>query len=130
MERQAGRIYEGIQFQFIAYAQGTFPFNPPLGACQPLLEWWQSFEATPDGGILAAIAIKLYFAVPHSMVDERTTFVTMLNSAPRSPKKVDYHCHGPGSWLLSSRERCSAPAKLPLLTNCADFRREAPPSEY
>ncbi|KAF9526166.1 hypothetical protein CPB83DRAFT_770862 [Crepidotus variabilis] len=81
---------KAYQSQFTAYAQGMFPFNLPLGAGQPPLEWWQSFEATPDGGILAAITIKLYSAVPHSMADERTmSFVTMLNSARRSRQKVE-----------------------------------------
>jgi hypothetical protein len=41
------------QAQFTAYAQGAYPFTTPLGLGQSPLEWWQSYEETPNGGILA-----------------------------------------------------------------------------
>jgi len=45
-----GRAY---QAQFIAYAQGAYPFTTPLTAGQSPLEWWMAFEETEHGGILA-----------------------------------------------------------------------------
>ncbi|KAF9529917.1 hypothetical protein CPB83DRAFT_893142 [Crepidotus variabilis] len=98
---------KAYQFQFIAYAQGTFPFNPPLGAGQPLLEWLLQSSCT------------LMFRTPWLMNGQHLS--QCLIPLNKARKKVDYHCHGPGSWLLSSRERCSAPAKLPLLPTVRIF---------
>ncbi|KAF5328452.1 hypothetical protein D9611_015136 [Ephemerocybe angulata] len=76
--------------QFTAYAQRTFPFALGLGPGQTPLEYWSTFEGSANGGILAALAIKLFSAVPHSMADERTmSSITMLNTAQRSRQKVD-----------------------------------------
>jgi hypothetical protein len=101
-----GKAY---QTQFIAYAQGAYPFTTPLTVGQSPLQWWMAFEGTDHGGILAvgsmsvkfasanysstpsqAIAIKLFGALPHSMGDERTmSAITMINSAQRNRQKVD-----------------------------------------
>ncbi|KAF5312309.1 hypothetical protein D9619_003512 [Psilocybe cf. subviscida] len=82
-------LSEQYKAQFTAYAQGSYPFTTPLGDGQSPLEWWRGFEGTANGGILAAIAIKLYSVVPHSMADERTmSVVTMINSAQRNRQSV------------------------------------------
>ncbi|PPQ77795.1 hypothetical protein CVT26_005389 [Gymnopilus dilepis] len=53
------------------------------------LDWWLGYEGSDNGGILAAIAIKLHSAVPYSMADERTmSTVTMLNTAQQSVATV------------------------------------------
>ncbi|KAF8060837.1 ribonuclease H-like domain-containing protein [Lyophyllum atratum] len=78
------------QAQFTAYAQRSYPFNVPLGEDQDPLDWWLALEETPNAEILAAIAIKLYSAVPHSMADERTmSVVTMMNTALQNRQKVE-----------------------------------------
>ncbi|RXW11937.1 hypothetical protein EST38_g13918 [Candolleomyces aberdarensis] len=62
----------------------------PLGLNQTPLEWWKAFEGTSEAGVLAAIALKLFSAAPHSMADERTmSFLTMLNTAQRARQHVD-----------------------------------------
>ncbi|KIM38034.1 hypothetical protein M413DRAFT_76363 [Hebeloma cylindrosporum] len=82
-----GKAY---QTQFIAYAQGAYPFTTPLMVGQSPLEWWMAFEGTEHAGILAAIAIKLFGALPHSMGDERTmSAITMINTAQRNRQKVN-----------------------------------------
>ncbi|KAJ6542163.1 ribonuclease H-like domain-containing protein [Mycena vulgaris] len=57
--------------QFVAYAQGAFPFNTPIGNMQPIT-WWRALEGSEHGGIIAALALKFNSAVAHSMADERT----------------------------------------------------------
>ncbi|CAA7260791.1 unnamed protein product [Cyclocybe aegerita] len=75
--------------QFTAYAQGAHPFTTPLGFGENPYNWWQAFIGTSNGGILAAIAVKLYAAVPHSMADERTmSSITLLNTAQRNRQQV------------------------------------------
>ena len=51
-----GKAY---QMQFIAYAQGAYPFTTPLMAGQTPLQWWMAFEGTEHGGILAVSSFKL-----------------------------------------------------------------------
>ncbi|TEB22252.1 hypothetical protein FA13DRAFT_1799116 [Coprinellus micaceus] len=76
--------------QFTAWAQGTYPFSIGLGPGQSPRDYWRTYEGTADGGVLAAIAIKLFSAVPHSMADERTmSYITLLNTALRSRQKVE-----------------------------------------
>ncbi|CAA7268960.1 unnamed protein product [Cyclocybe aegerita] len=75
--------------QFTAYAQGAHPFTTPLGFGENPYNWWQAFVGTSNGGILAAIAVKLYAAVPHSMADERTmSSITLLNTAQHNHQQV------------------------------------------
>ncbi|KAJ3510647.1 hypothetical protein NLJ89_g4557 [Agrocybe chaxingu] len=75
--------------QFTAYAQGAYPFTTPLHFGENPYNWWQAFVGTSNGGILAAIAVKLYAAVPHSMADERTmSSITLLNTAQRNRQQV------------------------------------------
>ncbi|KAJ6501823.1 ribonuclease H-like domain-containing protein, partial [Mycena vulgaris] len=70
--------------QFVAYAQGAFPFNTPIGNMQPIT-WWRALEGSEHGGIVAALALKLYSAVAHSMADERTvSVITWMNPALRN----------------------------------------------
>ncbi|KAG5648450.1 hypothetical protein H0H81_007052, partial [Sphagnurus paluster] len=77
------------QAQFTAYAQGAYPFTTLLGPGQSPMQWWEAYVGTENAGILAAIATKLYAAVPHSMADERTmSVITMLNTAQRNRQKV------------------------------------------
>jgi hypothetical protein len=44
---------KAYQTQFRAFAQGTYPFSVPLGPNQTPLEWWEAFEDTTEGGVLA-----------------------------------------------------------------------------
>lgn len=44
---------KAYQAQFTAYAQGTYPFNTPMGQGQDPLNWWGALEGSPNGGILA-----------------------------------------------------------------------------
>ncbi|KAJ7137522.1 hypothetical protein C8R43DRAFT_1132121 [Mycena crocata] len=75
--------------QLVAYAQGAFPFNTPIGTTHPL-DWWQALEGSEHGGVLASLALKLFSAVPHSMADERTvSVVTWMNTALRALMKVN-----------------------------------------
>ncbi|KAJ7213203.1 ribonuclease H-like domain-containing protein [Mycena rebaudengoi] len=75
--------------QFGAYAQGSFPFNTPIGETHPA-DWWASLKGSDHGGIMAALAIKHYSATPHSMADERTvSVITWMNPALRNREKVD-----------------------------------------
>ncbi|KAJ7458998.1 ribonuclease H-like domain-containing protein [Mycena latifolia] len=75
--------------QFTAYAQGAFPFNTPLGKDHPIT-WWRALEGSEHGGIIAALALKFYSAVAHSMADERTaSVITWMNPALRNLEKVD-----------------------------------------
>lgn len=49
----AAAFTKAYQAQFTAYAQGAYLFNTPLGEDQDPLNWWQVYEKTPNGGILA-----------------------------------------------------------------------------
>ncbi|KAJ7434270.1 ribonuclease H-like domain-containing protein [Mycena galericulata] len=80
---------EQFKLQFLSYAQGSFPFNTPLGGMRPI-DWWRALEGSPHGGIVASLALKFYSAVPHSMADERTVSVTTwMNPALRNLEKVN-----------------------------------------
>ena len=54
-----GKAY---QTQFIAYAQGAYPFTTPLTVGQSPLQWWMAFEGTEHGGILAVSSTSVKFA--------------------------------------------------------------------
>lgn len=54
-----GKAY---QMQFIAYAQGAYPFTTPLAVGQSPLQWWMAFEGTEHGGILAVSSTSVKFA--------------------------------------------------------------------
>jgi hypothetical protein len=54
-----GKAY---QTQFIAYAQGAYPFTTPLTAGQTPLQWWMAFEGTEHGGILAVSSLSVNIA--------------------------------------------------------------------
>ncbi|KAF8872812.1 ribonuclease H-like domain-containing protein [Infundibulicybe gibba] len=83
-------VMQEYQSQFTAYSQRAYPFTTPMGEDEDPRDWWGQFKETPNGGILAALAIKIFSAVPHSMADERTMSVnTMLNTALRNRQKVD-----------------------------------------
>jgi hypothetical protein len=43
---------QAYQAQFMAYAQGAYPFNTPLGVDQDPLNWWEVYQGMPNGGIL------------------------------------------------------------------------------
>ncbi|KAJ7490603.1 ribonuclease H-like domain-containing protein [Mycena latifolia] len=78
-----------FQAQFTAYAQGACPFNTPLGEASPIT-WWRALEGSEHGGILAALALKFYSTVAHSMADERTvSVITWMNPALRNLEKVN-----------------------------------------
>lgn len=102
-----GAFTKVFQAQFVAYAQGSYPFTTPLGQDEDPLAWWLRYEGTANAGILAvcssfiipflrcslhlqAIAIKLFSASPHSMAEERTmSVVTLMNSPQRNRQKVE-----------------------------------------
>jgi hypothetical protein len=64
-----GRAY---QAQFIAYAQGAYPFTTPLTNGQSPLEWWMAFEETEHGGILAVSSISLYIRISMVLIHTST----------------------------------------------------------
>ncbi len=55
-----GKAY---QTQFIAYAQGAYPFTTPLTAGQTPLQCWMVFEGTEHGGILAVSSLSVNICV-------------------------------------------------------------------
>ncbi|KAJ2930461.1 hypothetical protein H1R20_g6639, partial [Candolleomyces eurysporus] len=82
-------IHLSVFYLHPAFAQGVYPFGVGLGPGQTPLQYWKTFEKTANAGILAAIAVKLFSAVPHSMADERTmSCITMLNTAQHSRQSV------------------------------------------
>ncbi|KAJ7017102.1 ribonuclease H-like domain-containing protein [Mycena alexandri] len=88
-KKKKSSFVKNFKSQFTAYGQGAFPFNTPLGTMHPGT-WWRTLEASEHGGIIAALALKLYSAVPHSMADERTvSFITWINPAVRNLAKVN-----------------------------------------
>ncbi len=50
---KGGLLTKTYQSQFIAFAQGIFPFSTPLGLSQTPLQWWKVFENSDHGGVLA-----------------------------------------------------------------------------
>ena len=47
------------QAQFTAFAQGAYPFNMLLGVDQDLLNWWEAYQVTPNGGILVVCKVSI-----------------------------------------------------------------------
>ncbi|KAJ7077040.1 hypothetical protein C8R44DRAFT_896418 [Mycena epipterygia] len=88
--KKKGRSFSAkFKAQFTAFAQSAFPFNTPLGNQHPII-WWRALEGSEHGGIIAALALKFYSAIPHSMADERTvSVITWMNPALRNLEKVN-----------------------------------------
>ena len=52
-KNKAQSFTKQYQAQFTTYAQGAFPFMIPLSINQSPLGWWQGYEGSVNGGILA-----------------------------------------------------------------------------
>jgi len=50
---KANDFSKRFQLQFIAYAQGAYPFTTPLAFGENPLEWWKALLDTENGGIIA-----------------------------------------------------------------------------
>ncbi|KAJ7196664.1 ribonuclease H-like domain-containing protein, partial [Mycena pura] len=61
-----------LRSEFLAYAQGHWPFNLPHNLDQPTREWWLSLCGHSNAHILPHIATKIYSLRVNSMADERT----------------------------------------------------------
>ncbi|TCD66295.1 hypothetical protein EIP91_001586 [Steccherinum ochraceum] len=80
---------EVFKQQMLAYARGVYPFNTPLSPEQTILAWWSQFLSSASTQIVAALAVKLYSILPHSMADERTaSTINWLNAPRRANQKV------------------------------------------
>ncbi|KAJ7634034.1 hypothetical protein B0H17DRAFT_1217342 [Mycena rosella] len=81
---------EKFKGQFTVYAQGAFLFNTPRGEKEHPMIWWRALEGSEHGGIIAALALKFYSAVAHSMANERTvSVITWMNPALGNLKEVN-----------------------------------------
>ncbi|KAF8151625.1 ribonuclease H-like domain-containing protein [Crassisporium funariophilum] len=78
-----------LRDQFQAYLDGREPFNHKRSRKESLREYWSRLLNDNDSDVLAALAVKLFSAMPISMVDERAmSVVTWLNGARRRRQKV------------------------------------------
>ncbi|KIJ07798.1 hypothetical protein PAXINDRAFT_89809 [Paxillus involutus ATCC 200175] len=79
-----------LKDQLKAYAKGAEPFNRRLRPkTESTADWWAAVQQDEDGGVLGALALKIFSAVPISMADERTmSTITWLNSPRRSAQGV------------------------------------------
>ncbi|KAF8879442.1 hypothetical protein CPB84DRAFT_1852114 [Gymnopilus junonius] len=87
-----------LKKQFQNYLDGMEPFNRKRSRRESLREYWCRLLNDEDSDVLAALAVKVFSAMPVSMVDERAmSVVTWLNSpgmdekrAPRKPVTVNW----------------------------------------
>jgi hypothetical protein len=94
-----------LKQQFSAYMAGDSPFNRVRRVYQSQREWWEPLLKDKDSDVLAvcflsivnslangvqSLAVKIFSAVPTSIVDERAmSVVTWLNSPKRNRQNVD-----------------------------------------
>ncbi|KAK1223490.1 hypothetical protein PQX77_013648 [Marasmius sp. AFHP31] len=78
-----------LKSQFTAYTNGESPFVFKKSFTKPIREWWVQLAKHDDADVLAAIAIKIFSALPTSMTEERAvSIVTWINSARRNKQSV------------------------------------------
>ncbi|KAF8902221.1 ribonuclease H-like domain-containing protein, partial [Gymnopilus junonius] len=78
-----------LKKQFQNYLDGREPFNRKRSRRESLREYWCRLLNDEDSDVLAALAVKIFSAMPISMVDERAmSVVTWLNSPRRKRQKV------------------------------------------
>ncbi|KAG9225740.1 hypothetical protein CCMSSC00406_0009337 [Pleurotus cornucopiae] len=86
--QEALRLLHG---QFLKFSSKAVPFHRTRRSTESNLEYWRTFVASndPDATIIAPLAVKLFAAVPISMVDERAmSVVTWLNGPKRRRQLV------------------------------------------
>ncbi|KAF8227168.1 hypothetical protein L208DRAFT_1366422 [Tricholoma matsutake] len=72
---------QALKTQFKAYLTGAEPFDRKCGQNEFLHDYWCCLLDNEESDVLAVLAVKIFSAVPVSMVDERTmSVVTWLNS--------------------------------------------------
>ncbi|KAF9237836.1 hypothetical protein BU15DRAFT_75631 [Melanogaster broomeanus] len=79
-----------LKDQLKAYAKGIDPFNRPIRTkTESTVDWWAGVQKDTDADVLGALALKIFSAVPTSIVDERTmSTITWLNASRRSSQHV------------------------------------------
>ncbi|KAF9235996.1 hypothetical protein BU15DRAFT_33995, partial [Melanogaster broomeanus] len=78
-----------LKEQLKSYGKGLEPFNRCFRPQESLYSWWEQVQQDEFGGVLGALAMKIFAAVPISMVDERTmSTITWLNSPRRSRQDI------------------------------------------
>jgi len=88
MVRTPRAAMAAIKEQFKAYIDGKEPFNRKRSRKESLREYWSRF-LNDDDYCNQALAVKVFSAMPISMVDERAmSVVTWLNSPRRRRQKV------------------------------------------
>lgn len=77
-----------LKKQFKAYLVGVEPFTRRRGRKESLREYWCRYLMQEDSDILAALAVKIFSAMPVSMVDERAMSVVTWLNAPRRKRQA------------------------------------------
>lgn len=80
-----------LHAQFSKFSAKAVPFHRLRRSTESNLEYWQAFIVSndPDTTIIAPLAVKIFAAVPVSMVDERAmSVVTWLNGPKRRRQQV------------------------------------------
>ncbi|KAL0952949.1 hypothetical protein HGRIS_014937 [Hohenbuehelia grisea] len=79
-----------LRTQMSAFLTVQEPFTRRKLPNQSNRDYWAQFVGLPDSDVLAALAVKIFSAVPVSMVDERTmSVVTWLNGPKRRRQTVE-----------------------------------------
>ncbi|KAI9439375.1 hypothetical protein F5148DRAFT_1352744 [Russula earlei] len=88
-KRNPREALHALKAQFRAYLAGVEPFNCKCGRNESVRDYWSRLLDNEDSDVLAALAVKIFSAMPVSMVDERAmSVVTWLNSPRWKRQKV------------------------------------------
>ncbi|KAG7085347.1 hypothetical protein E1B28_002913 [Marasmius oreades] len=83
-----------LKSQLSAYMNGESPFVFKQSFKGTVREWWIQLARHDEADVLAAIAIKIFSALPTSMTEERAvSIVTWMNSARRNHQSVAMVSH-------------------------------------
>ncbi|KAF9241270.1 hypothetical protein BU15DRAFT_73385 [Melanogaster broomeanus] len=112
-----------LKEQLNSYGKGLEPFNRRFRPQESLYSWWEQVQQDEFGGVLGALAMKNFAAVPISMVDERTmSMIRWLNSPRRSRQDIatlqdhvkirQWHRTGPGAKHMPLLKWCDVESTL------------------
>ncbi|KAI9510814.1 hypothetical protein F5148DRAFT_1274586 [Russula earlei] len=87
-KRNPREALHALKAQFRAYLAGVEPFNRKCGRNESVRDYWSWLLDNEDSDVLAALAVKIFSAMPVSMVDERA--INFAQEQPRKPVTVNW----------------------------------------
>ncbi|KAJ7195433.1 ribonuclease H-like domain-containing protein [Mycena pura] len=114
-EKKPIEIVRECLAQLNAFWLGEAPFHTPV-VDDDVMEWWENFEvgASPQSGVLAMLAVRIFGILVNSMPDERTNSnITWLNSPLRGNQKAEnlLHMETVGQWYTYHAEGVKPPVR-------------------